>query len=80
MFPGIITKSFGVGLGMPTIKEIMPLHNGDVQVQSAEGKGATVTLWLPFNMESSKQSPGRPPGSWRDRFRHKVNIGNLVRL
>lgn len=48
------TKSFGVGLGMPTIKEIMRLHNGDVQVQSGEGKGTTVTLWMPFNMESSK--------------------------
>jgi signal transduction histidine kinase len=62
VFPGITTKSFGVGLGMPTIKEIIKLPNGDVQVQSEEGKGTTVTLWLPLSIESSKLSPHRPPG------------------
>jgi len=41
------TKNFGVGLGMPAVKQIMELHDGGIEVESAEGEGTTVTLWLP---------------------------------
>lgn len=40
------TKSFGVGLGMSTVKQIMELHRGGVDVESEIGKGTSVTLWL----------------------------------
>lgn len=49
--PLFSTKSFGVGLGMPTIKQILQQHGGDIDVESEEGKGTTVTLWLPCNMK-----------------------------
>ncbi len=43
------TKGFGVGLGMPTVKQIMDQHAGGIEVESEPGQGSTVTLWLPGN-------------------------------
>lgn len=37
----------GTGLGMSLVKEIVELHQGRVDVDSEEGVGTTVTLWLP---------------------------------
>ena len=45
--PLFSTKSFGVGLGMPTVKQIMEQHGGGIEIESEEGRGTTVTLWLP---------------------------------
>jgi PAS domain S-box-containing protein len=47
--PLFSTKSFGVGLGMPTVKQIMGQHDGDIEIDTEEGQGTSVTLWLPFN-------------------------------
>ena len=51
--PMFSTKSFGVGLGMPTVKQIMELHGGGVEVFPRLGHGTTVILWLPLNSSSS---------------------------
>jgi PAS domain S-box-containing protein len=45
--PMFSTKNFGVGLGVPIIKNIMEGHGGGVTYQSSPDKGTTVTLWLP---------------------------------
>lgn len=45
--PLFSTKGFGVGLGMPTVKQIMEQHEGGIEIDTVEGKGTTVTLWLP---------------------------------
>lgn len=45
--PLFSTKSFGVGLGMPTVKQIMEQHGGGIEIDSEAGKGTSVTLWLP---------------------------------
>lgn len=37
----------GTGLGMSITKEIIELHNGNIDLESKEGMGTTVTLWLP---------------------------------
>jgi signal transduction histidine kinase len=37
----------GTGLGMSIVKEIVELHGGRLELQSAFGSGTTVTLWLP---------------------------------
>ena len=41
------TKGFGVGLGLPVVKQIMELHGGDVEIESEVGRGTRVCLWLP---------------------------------
>lgn len=37
----------GTGLGMSIVKEIIDLHDGEVEVHSQPGQGTQVTLWLP---------------------------------
>ncbi len=41
------TRSFGTGLGLPTVQRIMEDHDGGVEIESRVGEGTTVTLWLP---------------------------------
>ncbi|MDH5547267.1 MAG: ATP-binding protein [Gammaproteobacteria bacterium] len=45
--PLFSTRSFGVGLGMPTIKNILVQHGGNIEIASTLGQGSTVTLWIP---------------------------------
>ena len=37
----------GTGLGMSIVKEILDIHGGHVEIESAPGSGTAVTLWLP---------------------------------
>ncbi len=45
--PLFSTKGFGVGLGLPTVQQIMEQHGGGVDIDSTPGQGARVSLWLP---------------------------------
>ena len=45
--PLFTTKGFGVGLGLPTVRQIVEKHGGTIDVTSAGAGGATVTIWLP---------------------------------
>lgn len=45
--PLFSTKGFGVGLGIPIIKDIVDAHGGRLKYESAVGKGTTVRIWLP---------------------------------
>jgi PAS domain S-box-containing protein len=54
--PMFSTKNFGVGLGVPIIKNIMEGHGGGVIYQSSPDKGTTVTLWLP-SIQSHENGP-----------------------
>jgi len=47
--PLFSTKSFGVGLGLPTVKQIMQQHAGGIDITSNLGQGTDVVLWLPLN-------------------------------
>ncbi len=69
--PLFSTKSFGVGLGLPIVKNIMAQHGGGVEVQSPStefipskaeglrtgevGRGTTVVLWLPMQNRKETQ-------------------------
>lgn len=46
------TKGFGVGLGMPTVKQIMEQHQGGVEISSQPGEGTSITLWFPVNLSA----------------------------
>jgi signal transduction histidine kinase len=46
--PLFSTKSFWVGLGLPTVKQIIEQHGGGIEVESAPGRGTRMTLWLPL--------------------------------
>jgi signal transduction histidine kinase len=37
----------GTGLGMSIVKEILDIHGGHIEIESARGRGTAVTLWLP---------------------------------
>ncbi len=45
--PLFSTKSFGTGLGLPTVKQIVEQHGGTVQIASESGKGTRVLVRLP---------------------------------
>lgn len=42
------TKAKGNGLGLPTAKKIVSLLEGDIQVNSIQGKGSTFTVNIPL--------------------------------
>lgn len=42
------TKENGTGLGLSIAKRIIDLHNGEIMVQSQEGKGSTFSVVLPI--------------------------------
>jgi two-component system, sporulation sensor kinase E len=41
------TKQHGTGLGMMITQEIIKKHDGRIEIESEEGKGTTVTVYLP---------------------------------
>ena len=51
--PLFSTKGFGVGLGMPTVKQIMQQHNGGIEIHSEVNVGTEITLWLPRDKKNS---------------------------
>jgi PAS domain S-box-containing protein len=45
--PFFTTKPTGTGLGMAIVKKIMDLHGGEIEIESAPGRGTTVRLVIP---------------------------------
>jgi len=45
--PLFSTKSFGTGLGLPTVKQIVEQHEGSVELTSEPGTGTQVRIRLP---------------------------------
>ena len=51
--PLFTTKSFGVGLGLPTVRQIVEQHGGTLRVESAANAGAAFTILLPRHGEAA---------------------------
>jgi signal transduction histidine kinase len=57
--PLFSTKSFGVGLGLPLVRQIIDQHGGEISVVTNLDEGTTITLSLPLNGDS--EATGDPP-------------------
>jgi signal transduction histidine kinase len=72
--PLFSTKGFGVGLGLPTVRQIMEHHGGNIEISSESGRGTRALIWLPLArvwptcsrraaMPSSSPAAARRPSS-----------------
>ncbi|MDD2943770.1 MAG: ATP-binding protein, partial [bacterium] len=50
--PLFSTKSFGVGLGLPIVKQVIEAHNGQIKIDSAPNQGTTVTVIIPKSSDA----------------------------
>lgn len=48
------TRGFGVGLGLPISEQILKRHGGDIQIESQDGQGTTVTISIPVKANVSE--------------------------
>ncbi|MGH6932251.1 MAG: PAS-domain containing protein [Dongiaceae bacterium] len=60
--PLFTTKNFGVGLGLPTVRQIVEQHGGTIDVESAIDQGADFTIWLPRYFAAAQPSSDRREG------------------
>lgn len=62
--PYFTTKSGGSGLGLLIVRRIVREHGGELAIESAEGKGLTLTIRLPFlDRRVRMLEAGTPPMS-----------------
>ncbi len=55
------TKADGTGLGMLIVRRILREHGGELEVESEEGAGTTVTLYFPRTDKRVRMLEDRPP-------------------
>jgi signal transduction histidine kinase len=53
---GVTTRDGGTGLGLSLALQAVTLHEGVMRIESVEGRGTTVIIWLPATLEASKRT------------------------
>ena len=48
--PLFSTKSFGVGLGLPIVRQIVEQHGGQIEVESEVSVGTVFKVWVPTDL------------------------------
>ncbi len=62
--PFFTTKERGYGLGLAITKRIIETdHQGKLYLESQQGRGTTVEVWLPLNAGQGQQIVAQPPGA-----------------
>jgi signal transduction histidine kinase len=54
--PLFTTKSFGTGLGLPAVDNILTNHGGGLKIESRPGEGAAFTAWWPLECGAATNS------------------------
>jgi signal transduction histidine kinase len=44
---GVTTRDEGTGLGLSLALQVITRHEGVLRIESMEGRGTTVVIWLP---------------------------------
>ncbi len=57
----------GTGLGLPIVCQVLRLHQGTIEVDSAPGKGTKFTVRLPLAREGNEAVTGEPIGPFTSR-------------
>jgi signal transduction histidine kinase len=71
---GNVSGMVGTGVGLYLVKMVVALHQGDVEVESKEGKGSRFTVRLPAR-KSSQGAVAAPESQSEDRagpVKHRV--------
>ncbi len=55
--PLFSTKSFGVGLGLPVVRQVLEMHGGGVEIETDPGEGTRFRLWLPVSAPEGEERP-----------------------
>jgi len=59
--PYFTTKKAGSGLGLLIVRRIVREHGGEIEFQSEQGSGTTVTIYLPRGEKQMRMLPGAAP-------------------
>lgn len=52
--PLFTTKSFGTGLGLSAVCQVLEQHGGGIRIKGGFGTGATFTAWLPLKHQQTR--------------------------
>ncbi len=55
--PLVSTKAFGVGLGLPLVRQIIELHGGTIDIENRQGRGVEAVVRLPLHDSTNPPHP-----------------------